>query len=83
MYYFVTQKTGSEKAYYETHCARDWPHALQMCRTISQYYPSTCQIVALTDDGRVDFLEITQSGDVRVKEPDDDFFTESLQATAS
>ena len=82
MYFFVTQKTGTDKAFYETHCARDYEHALELCRIITQYYPSTCEIVVL-NNGHLRFFEFTQSGDVQLKPTSDDFTTQPLQATAS
>ena len=79
MYYFVTQKTGAEKAYYETHCARDYEHAVDLCRMLTKYYDSSCEIIVLNNGHRCVF-EFTQSGDVRTKASGDDFLTQSLQA---
>ena len=82
MYYFVTQKTGDEKCYYETHCARDWEHALKMCQMITRYYDSTCEIVVL-NNGHLTYIPFTHLGDDQPEEKSNDLITESLQATTT
>ena len=81
-HYFVTQKTGTDKAYYETHVARDYEDALRICRTITRYYPSTCEIIVL-NNGHLTFTDFTHSGDVSTELMNDDFIAQPQPATAA
>ena len=80
MYYFVSQTTGTDKQYYETHCARDYNHAIELCKVITRYSPSTCEIIVL-NNGHLMTLPFTHLGDAQVDNTNDDFTTQSLQAS--